>query len=83
MRFDFSLTRAREKMCVCEETDEIVCQRLVEIDRREVSVFRQLYANVDGTFRLKIQIVSNSFVRQRTTGSILVSYFLRTLASSD
>lgn len=70
IRFDFSLHfRVGMEMAMnvrarCEETDEIVCRRLVEIDIREVSMFRQLYVNVDGTFRLKIQIVSISFVRQ-------------------
>lgn len=82
IRFDFSLHfRVGMEMAVsvrarCEETDEIVCRRLVEIDIREVSMFRQLYVDVDGTFRLKIQIVSISFVRQPYYRFRFKSWFL-------
>lgn len=46
IRFDFSLALVPGNCVSAEETDEIVCRRLVEIDMKEVSVFRQLYAIV-------------------------------------
>lgn len=46
IRFDFSLVLVPGNGVSARKTDEIVCRRLVEIDIKEVSVFRQLDANV-------------------------------------